>query len=61
MLFTDPEGDTCLSIYHISWIKTKKVTFNKLKTPLSRNFAYNLQTFRGFCQVYFYDFVVNSA
>ena len=42
-------------------IKTKKVTFYQLKTPLSRNFIYNLQTSRGFCQVHFYDFVANSA
>ena len=28
---------------------------------LSRNFIYNLQTFRGFCQVHFYNFVANSA
>ena len=28
---------------------------------LSRKFIYNLQTFRGFCQVHFYDFVANSA
>ena len=60
-LFTDPEGDSCFSIYQISWIKMKKVTFCKLKTSLSRNFVYNLQTFRGFCQVHFYDFVANSA
>ena len=26
-LFTDPEGDACLSIYQISWIKMKKATF----------------------------------
>ena len=26
-LFTDPEGDSCFSIYRISWIKMKKVTF----------------------------------
>ena len=44
-LFTDPEGDSCFSIYHISWIKVKKVTFCKLKTSLSRHFIYNLQTF----------------
>ena len=31
----------------------KKVTFFKVKTSLSRNFVYNLQTFRGFCQVHF--------
>ena len=60
-LFTDPEGDSCFSIYQISWIKLKKVIFCKLKTSLSRNFVYNLQTFRGFCQVHFYDFVANSA
>ena len=59
-LFTDPEGDSCFSIYQISWIKMKKVTFCKLKTSLSRNFVYNLQTFRGFCQVHFYDFIANS-
>ena len=38
----------------------KKVTFCKLKTSLSRNFVYNLQTFRGFCQVNFYDSVANT-
>ena len=26
-LFTDPEGDSCFSIYRISWIKMKQVTF----------------------------------
>ena len=31
-LLTDPEGDSCFSIYQISWIKLKKVTFCKLKT-----------------------------
>ena len=46
-LWTDPEGDSCFSIYQISWIKMKKVTFCKLKTSLSKNFVYNLQTFRG--------------
>ena len=60
-LFTDSEGDSCFGIYQISWIKMKKVTFGKLKTSLSRNFVYNLKTFRGFCQVHFYDFVGNSA
>ena len=39
------------SIYQISWIKMKKVTFCKLKMSLSRNFVYNLHTFREFCQV----------
>ena len=60
-LFTDPEGDSCFSVYQISWIKMKKVTFCNLKASLSRNFVYNLQTFRRFCQVHFYDFVANSA
>ena len=54
-LFTDPEGDSCFSIYQISWIKMKS-NFWKLKTSPSRNFIYNLQTFREFCQVHFYDF-----
>ena len=57
-LLTDPEGDSCLSIYQISWIK---VTFCKLKTSLSRNSICNLQDFRGFCRVHFYDFVADSA
>ena len=29
----------------------KEVTVCKLRTSLSRNFIYNLQTFPGFCQV----------
>ena len=57
-LLTDPEGDSCFSVYQISWIK---ITLCKLKTSLSRNFIYNLQNFRGFCRVLFYDFVENSA
>ena len=52
-LFTDPEGDSCFSIYQISWIKLKKVIFWQLEMSLSRNFVYSLQTFRGFCQVHF--------
>ena len=59
-LFTDPEGDSCFSIYQISWIKLKKSNVWKSKASLSRNFVYNLRTFRGFCQVHFYDFVANS-
>ena len=47
-----PWGDSCFSIYQISWIKLKKVTFCKLKTSPSRNFVYSLQTF-GFCHVHF--------
>ena len=61
--FTNPEGDSCflISIYQISWIKMKKAPFCKLKMSLSRNYIYNLQTFRQFCQVHFNDFVANSA
>ena len=47
-LFTDPEGDSCFSIYQISWIKLKKSNVWKSKASLSRNFVYNVQTFRGF-------------
>ena len=47
-LFTDPEGGSCFSIYQISWIKLKKSNVWKSKTSLSRNFVYNVQTFRGF-------------
>ena len=39
----------------------KKELFCILKTSLSIKFVYNLQTFRGFCQVRFYDFVANSV
>ena len=39
----------------------KKATFCKVKISLSRNFVYNLQTFRWFYQVHFYDFVANLA
>ena len=58
-LFTDPEGDSCFSIHQISWIKIKEAPFSKLKTSLIRNFVYNLQTFRGFCQEHFYNFAAN--
>ena len=51
-LFTDPEGESCFSIYQ-QLNKNKKVTFCKLKNSLSRNFVYNLQTlssaFLRFC------------
>ena len=53
-LFTDPEGDSCFSIYQISWIKMKNVTRWKLKTSLSRNLI-NKHFW------YFDDFVANSA
>ena len=57
VVFTDLEGDSCFSIYQISWIKL----LCKLKTSYSRKFVHNLQTFRGSCQVRFYDLVTNSA
>ena len=34
-LFSDLEGDSRFSIYQISWIKIRKVTFCKEKTPFS--------------------------
>ena len=30
-LFTDPEGDSCFSIYQISWITNKKSKFLYIK------------------------------
>ena len=43
----------------------KQVTFCNILiknvTYINRNFVYNLQTFRGVCQVYFDDFLANSA
>ena len=44
-LFTDPEGDSCFTIYQKSWTKMTKIIFCKLKTSLSRYFFCNLQTF----------------
>ena len=58
-LFTDPERDSCFSVHQISWIKIKKAPFSELKTSLIRNFVYNFQTFRGFCQEHFYNFAAN--
>ena len=61
-LFTGPEGDSCCSTLYLPHHLDKNVTICKLKTSLSRNFAYNLQlAFRGLCQVPFYDFVANYA
>ena len=51
--FTDPEGGSCFSIYQISWIKMKRITFCKLKTSLSRSFVYNLQPFWDFVRCIF--------
>ena len=54
MLFTDPEGDSCFSIYQIGWIKNeKKVPFSKLKMSLNTKFFYYLQTFWGFFKCIF--------
>ena len=39
-------GSSCFSIHKISWIKVKKSNFKSF----SRNFVYNLQAFRGYCQ-----------
>ena len=36
----------------------KSKFFCKLKTSLSRNLVYNLQTFGGFCQVLFYTILL---
>ena len=61
-LFTDPEGDSCFSIYQISWIEMKKkVPFVHSKRHLIVGTLLTLQTFRGFCQVHFYALVTNSA
>ena len=43
VLFIDPEGGSCFSIYQVSWRKMEKGTFCKLKMSLCRNFVYNLQ------------------
>ena len=48
VLFTDPERNSCFSIYQISWIKMKKATFCKLQTSLSRNFLYKHKHFGDF-------------
>ena len=41
--------------------KNEKNILIKNVTYISRNFFYNLQTFRGFWQVHFYGFLANSA
>ena len=52
-LFTDSEGDSCFSIYQISWIEMKKVTFCKLKTSLSSNFVTIYKHFGDFVKCIF--------
>ena len=44
-LFTDANGDSCVSVYQIIWINMKKTTFCRLKTSIIMNFCtiYNLQ------------------
>ena len=60
-LFTDPEKDSCFSIYQISWIKiTKELFVNQKRHLVGTLFIiYHAQKFRGFCQVHFYDVVSN--
>ena len=52
---------TLRGIVVLVFTKLVGYTFCKLKTSLSRNFVYNLQLFRGFCQEHFYRLVANSA
>ena len=52
-LFTDLDGDSCFSIYQISWIKIRKVTFVQKR----RHLVKSLITF----QLTIYDFVANSV
>ena len=60
-LFTDPEKDSCFSIYQISWIKiTKELFVNQKRHLVGTLFIiYNAQKFRGFRQVHFCDVVSN--
>ena len=60
---SDPDGDSKLLFQYLpnQLDKKGKVTFCKLKMSLGRNFVNNLQTFQGFCQGAFYNFVANSA
>ena len=60
-LFTDPEGDSCFSIYQISWIKLKKVTFGNQKRHLVGTLFTMYKHFGDFFQLHLYDFVANSA
>ena len=60
VLCTDSKGDSCFSIYQISWIKMTKITFFKLKSHFVGTFL-QCTNFRGSCQVIFTTFVANSA
>ena len=59
-LWTDPEGDSCFSIYQISWIKIKKELFVNKRRHFVRVClrTFQLTVFRG---SFSYDFVANSA
>ena len=55
-LRTDPEGDSCFSIYQISWIKIKKDLFANKRRHLE--FVY--VSADCVSVIIFYDFVANS-
>ena len=50
-LFTDPEGDSCFSIYQTQLDKNEKSYLKK--TSLSRNFVYNYHIFGDFVKCIF--------
>ena len=50
VVWTDPEGDSCFGIYHISLIKIKKFSVNK-RRPLVRVFFTNWQCFGDYFYV----------
>ena len=52
-----PGGDSCFSIYQISWIKILKKV-NKRRHFVQSLFTFQLKVFRG---SFFYDFVANSV
>ena len=54
--WTDPEGDSCFSIYQMSWIKIKKELLVHNRRHLRKS-SLNWQCFG----VHFYDFVANSV
>ena len=45
--FTNPEGDSCFSIYQISWIKIKKGIFSKLEKSLTRKLVLQFTNISG--------------
>ena len=56
-LWTDPEGDSCFSIYQISWIKIKKELFvNK-----GRHLEFVYVSVHSVSGIIFYDYVANSV